>query len=367
MRILHLCTDFWPNIGGIEKFVLELSRYSRKAGMEVRILALDRTAQHRQKLPADDRVEGFAIHRVPFLDLRYYKPTVLPLSDLAWADVLHVHGTSALLDFAALTQGAHHRPIVVSTHGGIFHTSTLRRVKEFYFRVLERPIHKRVDRYVACSQGDFELFSQISGRVTLLENGVDLSRFGSINQAVPRKTTFLSVGRIAANKRLDHLLQALSKLRAMGEDFTARIVGPDTDGLTGHLQTLSNGLGLCGRVVFTGAIDEELLMREYQQARFFISASDHEGFGISAVEAMAGGCIPVLNDIPAFRHLLGDATGGVLTDFGNAELAAQKLREMLRQDDESMRAAAGARAQQFSWEARMPQWISIYRSAAGAR
>ncbi|MGE5611619.1 MAG: hypothetical protein ACM359_20395, partial [Bacillota bacterium] len=95
MRILHICTDFWPSTGGIEKFVLDLARHSRQAGLETKVLCFNRIHSSSQTLPPQDQIGNIPIRRVSFLNLKYYKPTLLPLAELRQADLLHVHGIGA--------------------------------------------------------------------------------------------------------------------------------------------------------------------------------------------------------------------------------------------------------------------------------
>src|SRR5687768_15010587 len=183
MNILHLVPDFWPNTGGMESFVAALVRYGRTVGLQGRVLTMNRTAQHRRPLPPRETIGGIEIRRLPFVDLNYYKPLALPVDELRAADVLHVHGLGAMLDAAVALRPLHDRPIVLSTHGGIFHTERLAHVKQLYFRLERALVLPRVDRIVASSKSDLERFGGADGRTMLIENGVDLTPFRAANVA----------------------------------------------------------------------------------------------------------------------------------------------------------------------------------------
>jgi len=120
-------------------------------------------------------------------------------------------------------------------------------------------------------------------------------------------------------------------------------------------------LGIGDRVTFTGAVSDAELIDEYARARVFVSASEHEGFGISAVEAMAAGCVPVLSDIPAFRRLITAGENGVLVDFADAGRAGEVMAGIEGEDLVSMGGAAAASVEQFSWERTVPRWVELYR------
>jgi alpha-1,3-mannosyltransferase len=362
MRILHLTPNFLPVIGGIERFVHELCVASRGAGLSPRVLAFDRTDRHKPRLPAADVIDGIPVRRVPFFDLTYYKPSFLPLEEFAGADVVHVHGMGFPLDFAAATRHVHGKPVVLSTHGGIFHTTAMSGVKAVYVRLARRFTLPRVDRVVACSVPDFELFRPLSDRVALIENGVDLRRIRG-DAGARRANTFLFVGRVTRNKRVDLLLRAFAAMRTSIPQFELRVVGEDWKGEVDGLRSLAGELGIGDRVTFVGAVSDPELVEEYARAQVFVSASEHEGFGISAVEAMAAGCVPVLSDIAAFRRLVTPGGNGVLVDFADASGAGAALASLAEADLGAWGRAAAASVERFGWERTMPRWVELYRAA----
>jgi alpha-1,3-mannosyltransferase len=365
LKVLHITTDFLPGSGGMERFIRDLVIHSRTIGIDASVLALNKIAGDDGTLLPLETIDGITIRRVPFLDLKYYKPAALPIALLKSADVLHVHGVGAPLDFVAATKWMHRRPIVLSTHGGIFHTATLSQLKEWYFDIVKKFVLPRVDQIVACGQADRQLF--IDRGVTQLiaiNNGIDLVPFaGDDSQRIANRLLF--IGRIAPNKSVDHLIRSLAQLHHNGIPATLRVVGPDRNGLVEGLKQLVIDLGLSESVWFAGEIDDRDVPAEYHQADLFVSASRHEGFGISAVEAMAGGAIPLLNDIPAFRFLLTDKSNpqfGGLTDFSDPTASAEALGRLLGTDREPQRAAARLRAADFSWDQLIPRWRELYDS-----
>ena len=349
----------------MERFIRDLVLHSRTIDIDSSVLALNKIAGGDRILPPLETIDGISIRRVPFLDLKYYKPTTLPIELLKSADVLHVHGLGAPLDFVAATKSIHHRPIVLSTHGGIFHTAKLSLLKDWYFDVVKMFVLPRVDRIVACGQADLQLFTDRGVRhLTAIDNGIDLAPFaGDDSRRVANRLLF--VGRIAPNKSVDHLIRSLAELHRNGIPATLRIIGPDRNRLIEGLKQLAVELGLKDSVSFCTKVSDRDLPGEYQQADLFVSASRHEGFGISAVEAMAAGAIPLLNDIPAFRHLLKNDANvkiGGLTDFSNPKTSAQALVQLLSSDRIPLRAAARARAADFSWNQLIPRWRELYDS-----
>ncbi len=290
-------------------------RKSRDESITPAILTLNRRERDEPRLPACDEIDGIPIRRLRCLDLKYYRSVWLPLGELHSADVLHVHGLGAWLDFAVASKPIHRRPILLSTHGGIFHTSRMSLIKNFYFHGWQWWNLKFVDQVIACSRVDEYSFAPLAPRMILLENGADVDELDCPGIAERDPRALLFVGRLAANKAIDNLLRACAVLAARGERFSIRIVGPDRNHARPDFESLARGLKIADRVTFVGEVTPEQLIAEYARASLFVSASLSEGFGISVLEAMAAGCVPVVNDIPAFRDLMGGRRSGLLVDF----------------------------------------------------
>lgn len=109
--------------------------------------------------------------------------------------------------------------------------------------------------------------------------------------------TFLFVGRVAPNKRIEHLIRlAACYKRCVSPHFRVIVVGRH-DGVTGYYCALRALLAKLGwpsdRFVFTGPVPDADLAAYYRAARVYVSMSEHEGFCVPLVEAMAAD-LPVL-------------------------------------------------------------------------
>lgn len=128
----------------------------------------------------------------------------------------------------------------------------------------------------------------------------------------PPGNRWLFVGRLVPNKAQHDLVLALAWHRAVHDPAAElRLVGRDAaPAYTAALRDLVAELGLEGAVHFVGGVDDETLAREYAEADVFVCVSDHEGFCIPVLEAMASGLPVVAYASSAVPETVG--SGGLL-------------------------------------------------------
>jgi glycosyltransferase involved in cell wall biosynthesis len=121
----------------------------------------------------------------------------------------------------------------------------------------------------------------------------------------------LYVGRMAANKRIDDLLQALALIRRRYPSTVLLLVGDNRSDtyaqIAEHVRALAVELEVSDKVIFTGQVPDAELVALYQMADLFVTASLHEGFCIPVIEAMASGLPVVGTNTTALPETIGDA------------------------------------------------------------
>ncbi len=145
-------------------------------------------------------------------------------------DIVHVHGVDASRDFLAATRLLHRKPLVLSTHGGFFHTKFAGFLKPVFFHTVTRASLRQYRRVFACSANDEAIFRRWQSAVRAEFNGVDTSKFAD---AASRKfvPTLVDFGRFSSNKGLDRLIDAFEVLRDEVPRARLHIMGGDWDEL----------------------------------------------------------------------------------------------------------------------------------------
>jgi len=353
MKILHVTNHFYPCVGGIEKNVLDLCEQLIKRGHVSDVMCLNRCSDGRKLAPRGKHGK-IRIFRVPFIDMKYYKVGRGVLGRVREYDIIHVHGLGYFFDLLAMTKHVHGKRIILSTHGGFFHTKNLSLLKKIHFRTFTRLSLKSVDRVVAVSKQDFERFSGVSERIEYIPNGIDFGRFQG--NAEKDEKMFVYVGRIAKNKRIDNLAKAFRVVCEGDRKTRLYILGDDFDGLVPGLEKMVRGWGLERNIVFKGNVSEKEKLECLAKSGFFVSASEYEGFGISVLEGMASGCIPIVNNIKPFKDILGGE--GFLVDYSNPEEAGRFILGAEQSAGLSKNARMAAKG--FDWKECISKMNRVY-------
>ncbi|MCA1815116.1 MAG: glycosyltransferase [Acidobacteria bacterium] len=179
------------------------------------------------------------------------------------------------------------------------------------------------------------------------------------------RTNLLFVGRVAPNKRQDALVEIFAEYLKL--DPKARlVVAGEGRAFDPYFRTLSREIerrGLSQSVAVTGRTSDAALLAYYRTAHLYLSASEHEGFGVPLVEAMWFD-VPVLaRRGTAVAETLGDA--GMLFDAGESPGRVARLAFMLAHGDEELRRrtieAQRRRREAFTPEALRPALAGLVR------
>ena len=151
--------------------------------------------------------------------------------------------------------------------------------------------------------------------------------------------TVLFVGRLAPNKCHHDLIAAFAVLSRFRPRARLVLVGePSPSQYLQSLRSFARKLDVHDRVVFAGKVSDKSLLGWYQLSDVLACASEHEGFGVPLVEAMAHGLPVVAYDAAAVAETVRGA-GIVLSDKRpvtmatalNRVLSDQQLRSSLRE------------------------------------
>lgn len=363
--IVHVVRQFLPNRGGLEDVIYNLSKQALRRGFRVRVVTLNSLFSDPERLlAAEETIDGIDVVRIPWKGSSRYPVAPSVLNHIRDADLVHVHAVDFFFDFLALSKGVHGKPMIATTHGGFFHTRRFAAIKAVWFKTLTQFSASRYRYLVGCSQSDMETFRPIAGRnLELIENGADTGKFRDMAAKMPAKR-LITIGRFSTNKRLDRLVAAVRTLVAIDPEWSLDIVGVPSNLTVADIEALASGIETHVRV-HAGLSNGEI-GRLVSQSSLFVSASEYEGFGLVAIEAMSAGLLPVLEGNSAFAALAGKHPLLKIGDFAYSQKGAQAILDgwnTLQSDPATIRATLVREAQDYSWDKVSERYIRLYREA----
>ncbi|GBU09969.1 mannosyltransferase A [Gammaproteobacteria bacterium] len=159
-------------------------------------------------------------------------------------------------------------------------------------------------------------------------------------------------GGIDNRKNVDALIRAFALLpKNIIEKYQLVIVCSILSDAKVSLEALAKSKGLNkDRVIFTGFVDEEDLVKLYNSCELFVFPSLHEGFGLPILEAMQCGAPVIGSNVSSIPEVIG-CSDALFDPYSDTSIA-DKIKEVLT--DKKLRRKlidhGFARAKKFSWD-----------------
>lgn len=366
--IVHVVRQFLPNRGGLEDVVFNLCMQSLGRGYRVRVVTLNSLFSD-PSLPLADReiIDGIEVVRIPWRGSSRYPVAPSVLRHVGDADLVHVHAIDFFFDFLALTRPIHRRKMIATTHGGFFHTRRFGAIKNMWFQTLTRFSASRYQDVVGCSRSDRDTFTKIApARTRLIENGSDTSKFAGASSPAARKR-IITLGRFSVNKRLERLVATMASLCAADHEWHLDILGVPSDLSVSDLESIIADNGVSGNVFVHAGLDNSAIRALMAKSSFFASASEYEGFGLVAIEAMSAGLVPVLEGNTAYRTLAERHADIRICDFTDPVGTAAAIRTVYDAlvSNTDLRDRLMAEAAGYSWAGAAASYFALYDKALG--
>lgn len=389
-------------MGGMNVYVLELSRELARRGIAVDVFTRSQDADQPYIVPVEP---GFRVihvtagpqHPVPKKQLRQYLPEFIAgyhrfvQEQGVTYDVLHGHYyLSGLAGLEIRRASAAPLPLLLSFH-------TLALMKNLVARdELEREEGDRIeaefalvqaaDGIIAPSVSDSQYLQYLlqarAERVTVIPPGVDVQNFHPLDQAAARAHLGMSAadrvilfcGRIEPLKGIDLLLYALKIMLEQHPELRVClwIIGGDVSGTPDRwskelqkLEKLRHQLKLTPHVTFAGQQGQDVLPYYYNAADLVVMPSHYESFGMAAAEAMACGTPIITTNATGISSLIDEKHDLLITSVNNPLLLASQMAHLLL--DHADRAQIGAQmratVQDLNWQTIAGRVLAVYDRA----
>lgn len=171
-------------------------------------------------------------------------------------------------------------------------------------------------------------------KVKVVGQGIDTEVFRPVEKVESSKTKILFLGRISPIKKIEMLIEAVSKLD--NENIELNIIGapgeaePEKDGLYYQkLQEQVHELGLGEKVNFVGKIPFQEISKQYQVSDIFVNLTPTGSLDKTTLEAMASGNAVLVCNQAYFDILSSELQDDLIFQEDNQKELEDKLKKLI--------------------------------------
>ena len=212
-------------------------------------------------------------------------------------------------------------------------------------------------------------------KLVMVPNGVNKQVYEQIQDlecasfrakfALPEEKLVLFVGRLVYEKGAHVLINAIPKII---DKVDSKFIIVGSGYMRDQLLNIVKSMGLGHKVMFTGFVDEQTLLRLQSCANVSVVPSLFEPFGIVALEAMAAKSVVVVSDTGGLSEIVEHDVTGVKVYPNNVDSLAWGITKVLTDDNYRNMLRENAYKQileKYDWGKIAQQTKRIYEAVLG--
>ena len=307
IKITHII----PNLlyGGAERLLLDICKKINKTKFEVSVVVLKNNNTLVEKFE-DLGITVKVFNKKKKFDMDVINRMTEYLKETK-PDIVHTHLFGGDFWGAKSAREAGIKKIVSTKHD-ILDEGLLR-------NYLARKTRKKFTGIIAISEAIRNNLIKLEKlpleKISVIKNGIDTAKFTAEKTKIFKGDNLIigSVGRLSKEKGHKHLIRACPFIK--NRDWKLYLVG-DGD-MDRELQSSTRSLGIEGRVVFTGSVDD---IREYlNKFDIFVLPSISEGLSLAVLEAASAGKFIIATNVGGVPEIIDDKKDGLLFTPKNIE------------------------------------------------
>lgn len=307
-KIGLISDTFLPQIGGAEIHVKNLAQFLKRDGYDVEIFT---------NIQGEKSLNGIKIYRNNnkgnkiWRLLKDIKSIFLFVKNV---DVVHAHYTFYLACLSGVVAKILRKPFIVTLHGlGTLDSSVNKNFRRKIYRYIS---FKMADAVIATSGEMADVAKRFVGnkKIFIIPNGVDTDYFlAKNNQNKNNKVVVLSARRLNPKNGVQYLIESVPKVAEKFSEIEFWIAGKDK--LENYLKERVRDLKMENFVKFIGEIQNEDMLKYYNDADIVVFPSSAESTSIACLEAMSCEKAIVASALSAFKEMIDDDKGVLVKLF----------------------------------------------------
>jgi glycosyltransferase involved in cell wall biosynthesis len=365
LRIMQTPARFYPFYGGVEKYVLELSKKLVLLGNEVTVACADEPHSE------SEDVQGIKVIRLPYI-AKVANTNITPRLFRTLIrenfDVVHTHiPTPWSADVSALVSILKRKPLCVTYHNDLTGKGINSIVAHLYNSTLLHLVLWRAKTIVVTQPKYTEYSSHLKlhkRKIAIIPPGVTEPMHSAEPERKVDCVFFMSVlDKHHDYKGLDVLLQAMVKVR-IKRPSAKLLIGGGGESIYQY-RLLAERLGIIDFVEFLGVLSDQELAETYGTSSIFVlpSLNKLEGFGIVALEALSFGTPVITTHVAGSSDFIARNRAGLIVPPADIDALSDAILTLLEDRSEARlmgERGAAAVSQEFSWDSIARQIVEAY-------
>ena len=175
-------------------------------------------------------------------------------------------------------------------------------------------------------KNSFEKNFKVKKHNKVIYNGIPEYFFENVKEKSNKNNNITYVGRLSKVKGVDALIEAFNLIHGKYKNIKMTITGDGEEKEKLHNMTIK--LKLNNNIEFTGRKDDVIPILDKTDI-FIYPTVWEEGFGISVIEAMARGCIPITFNTGGLKEIITNNVNGILVKDINVDSLAKAIEKVI--------------------------------------
>jgi glycosyltransferase involved in cell wall biosynthesis len=359
--VVQIAGYYPPSLGGMERVAEALADELAARDYPVEVLTSN---VNQPANPKPEAVPNLRVRRFWAFEFAHtpFAPGFIPaLFKIPKHSVMHLHLAQAFYpEWTLLVSKVRRIPYVVHFHLDLQPSGPLGMLFVPYKAIIIKAVIRNAKAVIVFSKEQQRFIHNTYNvplqKIAIIPNGVG-AEYYLTRQKITKRAIYslLYVGRIASQKRVHFLTEALS---LMHEPAQLTIVGDGEDRAAIEQAIPKN---ISSRITFTGQLSPAETLPYFKKADVFVMASKVEGMPLAILEAMASGLPVVGASVPGIKELVSGF--GVVVKDPSATSFAKNLDDLLAHPAklEELSRKSSAQAKQYSWSALVDRLEQLYK------
>lgn len=286
-------------------------------------------------------------------------------------DIPHVHTPHTLGKAKKLEMEIEEAPI-----------EKLKPYYRFHVRIaIEQKIYDKADSIlVICETSRIQLLHYYLvdfEKIHVIYPGIDTQIFNPQKNNIDKKinlkkNSILTMSRLVPAKGIDRLIDALSYIKNkvdfhlyIGGDISLENNSKEEASYKKFINKLIFKTKIASKVSFVGQLNQQTVAAYYRNADVFVNPARYEPFGLTTMESMACGTVPLISHVAGSREIIIDGLNGFIINSHDRKLLGSQIlkllldRKLLKKTSDN---AAFTIKEHYSWDKIVEKIISLYNN-----